>query len=193
MLDWGIGKYEAAALELEPAARHVVRAANLAPGEHVLDVACGTGNAALLAARAGAVVTGLDGAERLIEVARSRAAAEGLEASFVVGDAQELKFDDGSFDVALSVFGVIFAFDAEKAFSVPGVRVADPKACQCGEVLKGVIKPFECKVFGSACTPERPIGTSASNGAARSGFASPPRRRRTPIGASRTQDGPERP
>jgi len=50
-------------------------------------------------------------------------------------------------------------FDAEQRFSVPGVRVADPKACQCGEVLKGVIKPFECKVFGSACTPERPIGT----------------------------------
>jgi len=50
-------------------------------------------------------------------------------------------------------------FDAERRFHVPGVRVADPKACQCGEVLKGVIKPFECKVFGSACTPERPIGT----------------------------------
>ncbi|WP_372789543.1 hydrogenase formation protein HypD [Paraconexibacter sp.] len=51
------------------------------------------------------------------------------------------------------------AFDAELRFSVPGVRVADPKACQCGEVLKGVIRPFECKVFGTACTPERPIGT----------------------------------
>src|SRR5579875_2378003 len=50
-------------------------------------------------------------------------------------------------------------FDAERRFSVPGVRVADPKACQCGEVLKGVIKPWECKVFGTACTPERPIGT----------------------------------
>ena len=49
--------------------------------------------------------------------------------------------------------------DAELRFSVPGVRVADPKACQCGEVLKGVIKPWECKVFGSGCTPERPIGT----------------------------------
>jgi hydrogenase expression/formation protein HypD len=49
--------------------------------------------------------------------------------------------------------------DAEQRFAVPGVRVADPKACQCGEVLKGVIKPYECKVFGSACTPERPIGT----------------------------------
>jgi hydrogenase expression/formation protein HypD len=50
-------------------------------------------------------------------------------------------------------------FDAERRYEVPGVRVADPKACQCGEVLKGVIKPFECKVFGSGCTPERPIGT----------------------------------
>jgi hydrogenase expression/formation protein HypD len=51
------------------------------------------------------------------------------------------------------------AWDAEVRYEVPGVRVADPKACQCGEVLKGVIKPWECKVFGTACTPERPIGT----------------------------------
>jgi hydrogenase expression/formation protein HypD len=50
-------------------------------------------------------------------------------------------------------------FDAEKHFDLPGVRVADPKACQCGEVLKGVLKPWECKVFGTACTPETPIGT----------------------------------
>jgi hydrogenase expression/formation protein HypD len=49
--------------------------------------------------------------------------------------------------------------DAERRFAVPGVRVADPKACQCGEVLKGVIKPWECKVFGTACTPEHAIGT----------------------------------
>ncbi|RGC65672.1 Hydrogenase expression/formation protein HypD [Micromonospora sp. MW-13] len=51
------------------------------------------------------------------------------------------------------------AYDAERLFDVPGVRVADPKACQCGEVLKGVLKPWECKVFGTACTPETPIGT----------------------------------
>jgi hydrogenase expression/formation protein HypD len=53
-------------------------------------------------------------------------------------------------------FGV---FDAELRYALPNVRVADPKACQCGEVLKGVIKPWECKVFGTACTPETPIGT----------------------------------
>ncbi|MGI5488640.1 hydrogenase formation protein HypD [Microtetraspora malaysiensis] len=51
------------------------------------------------------------------------------------------------------------AYDAERLFHIPGVRVADPKACQCGEVLKGVLKPWECKVFGTACTPETPIGT----------------------------------
>ena len=50
-------------------------------------------------------------------------------------------------------------FDAEVRYSVPGVRVADPKACQCGEVLKGVIKPWQCRVFGTACTPETPIGS----------------------------------
>ena len=50
-------------------------------------------------------------------------------------------------------------FDAELKFNVPGLRVADPKACQCGEILKGVKRPWECKVFGTACTPETPIGS----------------------------------
>jgi len=49
-------------------------------------------------------------------------------------------------------------FDAERKFPVPNLKIADPKSCQCGEVLKGVIKPNECKVFGSACTPETPMG-----------------------------------
>ena len=60
---------------------------------------------------------------------------------------------------ALGIHPDYAEFDAEQRFSMPGVRVADPKACQCGEVLKGVIKPWECKVFGTACTPETPIGT----------------------------------
>jgi hydrogenase expression/formation protein HypD len=60
---------------------------------------------------------------------------------------------------ALKVHRDYAEFDAERRFEMPGVRVADPKACQCGEVLKGVIKPWECKVFGTACTPETPIGT----------------------------------
>lgn len=48
--------------------------------------------------------------------------------------------------------------DAERKFSVPNLKIADPKSCQCGEVLKGVIKPQQCKVFGTACTPDRPLG-----------------------------------
>jgi hydrogenase expression/formation protein HypD len=50
------------------------------------------------------------------------------------------------------------AFDAERKFAVPNARIADPKSCQCGEVLKGVIKPWQCKVFGTVCTPEQPLG-----------------------------------
>lgn len=50
-------------------------------------------------------------------------------------------------------------WDAELRFAVPGIRVADPKQCQCGDVLRGLIKPWECQVFGTACTPETPIGT----------------------------------
>jgi hydrogenase expression/formation protein HypD len=50
-------------------------------------------------------------------------------------------------------------FDAELKFTIPNLRVADHKACQCGEILKGVLKPWQCKVFGTACTPETPIGT----------------------------------
>ncbi len=60
---------------------------------------------------------------------------------------------------ALALRPELERFDAEVRHEVPGVRVADPKACQCGEVLKGAIKPWECKVFGTACTPETPIGT----------------------------------
>jgi len=51
------------------------------------------------------------------------------------------------------------AWDAERKFAVPGVRVADPQACECGSVLTGRLKPWECKVFGTACTPDSPIGT----------------------------------
>jgi SAM-dependent methyltransferase len=117
VIDWGLGRYERTAAELEPVAADLVARAGLSAGERVLDVACGTGNAALIAGRAGAAATGLDGAERLIEVARGRAAAEGLRAAFVVGDAQALPFEDGAFDAVLSVFGIIFAADADRAFT----------------------------------------------------------------------------
>ena len=77
-------------------------------------------------------------------------------------------------------------WDAELRYELPGVRVADPKACQCGEVLKGVIKPWECKVFGTACTPDHPIGTCmvSSEGACAAYFnygRYAGRRRREPV------------
>ena len=59
---------------------------------------------------------------------------------------------------ALSIRESYAQWDAEKRFQVPGVRVTDPKAAQCGEVLKGVLKPAQCKLFGKECTPERPVG-----------------------------------
>jgi ubiquinone/menaquinone biosynthesis C-methylase UbiE len=114
-VDWGTGHYETTAAQLLPAAHTVVQRAALKPGERVLDLGCGTGNAALLAAEQAASVTGVDPAERLLEVARSRAVAEHKELSFVHGEAAALPIGDASVDVALSVFAVIFAGDPAAA------------------------------------------------------------------------------
>jgi len=109
--EWGVGSYEDTAAELMPAAEVAVGALGLEGGERVLDVACGTGNAAEVAARAGARVTGLDGSPRLLEVARERVP----EGEFVHGDAARMPFGDGEFDAVVSVFGVMFARPAEQA------------------------------------------------------------------------------
>ena len=127
--DWSLGSYEHTAAQLLDAARAVVDRADPAPGEAVLDVGCGTGNAALLAAERGARVTGVDPAARLLTVAREQAEARGLDATFVAGEAAALPVGDGGADVVLSVFGVIFAPDAQAAareiarVTAPGGRV----------------------------------------------------------------------
>ena len=129
MVDWGQGRYERTAVELEPVAEALVRLARPRAGDQVLDIACGTGNAALLAAADGADAVGVDSAERLIAVARQRAQEAGLEAEFLVGDALALPVGDARFDVVLSVFGVIFAADPAKAISeVARVLCADGRA-----------------------------------------------------------------
>jgi ubiquinone/menaquinone biosynthesis C-methylase UbiE len=82
---------------------------NLKPGTKVLDVACGTGNQSIPAARAGAQVTGLDIAPNLLEQARERAKSEHLKIEFIEGDAEKLPYPAGQFDVVLSMFGAMFA------------------------------------------------------------------------------------
>ncbi len=90
-------------------AEDFVNRLNLKPGAKVLDVACGTGNQSIPAARAGAQVTGLDIAPNLVQQARQRAESEKLKIEFVEGDAEKLPYDAGQFDVVMSMFGAMFA------------------------------------------------------------------------------------
>lgn len=115
MVDWGLGTYESIAETLLPASEVVVAEAGLSGGETVIDIGCGTGNAALLAAEAGAHVIGVDPAQRLIEIAAAAAEARDLDAEFVLGEAASLPVGAAEADVVLSVFGVIFAPDAKAA------------------------------------------------------------------------------
>jgi SAM-dependent methyltransferase len=114
-VDWDLGHYEHLAVQLRPAAEIVVD--HLAPrtGEIVLDLGCGTGNAAMIAVGRGARVTGVDPSPRLLDVARATAAAAGLDAEFILGSADNLPVPDGSVDAIGSVFGVIFAPDPAAA------------------------------------------------------------------------------
>ncbi len=114
-MDWGVGHYETTAEQLNPVAATLVERAGIARGDRVLDVGCGTGNAALIAAQRGAHATGVDPAARLLEVAHLRAVKSGLDVAFVHGDAASIPLPDDSADVVLSVFGVIFAPDAAAA------------------------------------------------------------------------------
>jgi SAM-dependent methyltransferase len=128
-IDWGLGHYERTAERLLPAAREVIDVAAPQPGERVLDVGCGTGNAALLAAERGAVVVGVDPAPRLLDVARARAAAAGRQIEFFAGDAAAPPVPAASFDAVVSVFAAVFAPDPDAALAgmlgalTPGGRI----------------------------------------------------------------------
>ena len=112
---WSSGDFNEIARQTMMVAEDVCREADPKPGQAVLDVACGSGNVALVAARRYSMVAGLDIAANLIDRAKQRAAAEGSQIDFRVGDAQELPFPDASFDIVFSVFGVMFAPDQERA------------------------------------------------------------------------------
>jgi SAM-dependent methyltransferase len=114
---WSEGDFNVLALGVMPASDAIVSAVDVQAGERVLDIACGSGNAALIAARRNAEVTGIDYVPALIDRAKARAAAEGTKIDFRVGDAQELPFEDASFDVVVSVFGVMFAPNQQRAAS----------------------------------------------------------------------------
>ncbi|HTH51875.1 MAG TPA: class I SAM-dependent methyltransferase [Pyrinomonadaceae bacterium] len=106
---WEAGDFGVIAKSIEQGSAELVKRLGIGPGMKVLDVACGTGNTALPEARAGADVTGVDIAENLIEQARANAAREGLSAKFDVGDAEDLPYEDGSFDMIVTQFGAMFA------------------------------------------------------------------------------------
>lgn len=106
---WTAGDYGKVAEGLEPSARDFFERLDVQPGERVLDVACGSGQIALLAASAGAEVTGIDLAPEWVEQARKRAAHANLEARFDVGDAEDMPYEDASFDLTVSLIGAMFA------------------------------------------------------------------------------------
>jgi SAM-dependent methyltransferase len=114
-MDWDLGRYEHIAEQLLPVAEASVDRLDPATGEHIADVGSGTGNAALLVASRGAVTTAIDPSPRLLRVAQERARAEGLEIEALLGLADAIPAPDASFDAFISVFGVIFAPDAQAA------------------------------------------------------------------------------
>jgi ubiquinone/menaquinone biosynthesis C-methylase UbiE len=106
---WMAGDYDRFSRYMENGARDFYERLDTAPGAHFLDVACGSGQLALVAARDGLEVTGVDIASNLVERARERAQAEGLRARFEEADAEALPFEDASFDIVTSLFGAMFA------------------------------------------------------------------------------------
>ncbi|MCI0553603.1 MAG: class I SAM-dependent methyltransferase [Anaerolineae bacterium] len=106
---WMAGDYGHFAKYLEPGALEFLSRIPIEPGTRVLDVACGAGQTAIPMSRAGAKVTGVDIAPNLIEQARARAQAENLDAQFDEDDAENLPYDDASFDLVLSLIGAMFA------------------------------------------------------------------------------------
>jgi SAM-dependent methyltransferase len=142
-MDWGLGHYERTAERLLPAAKVLITAAAVRPGQRVVDVGCGTGNVALLAAAAGAHVTAVDPTPRLLDVTRAAAQREGLDVTCEVGEAAAVPSPDASFDCLLSNFGLIFAPDPDAAVAeIARVLRADGRAAFTAWVPGGAVGTF---------------------------------------------------
>jgi SAM-dependent methyltransferase len=122
---WASGDFAEIATLIVPVAERLCDAADLRAGSAVLDVACGSGNAAIAAARLGCDVTGIDYVPSLLDRGRERASAERVELELLHGDAEEIPFPDASFDAAVSVFGSMFAPDHRRT-AAELVRVTRP-------------------------------------------------------------------
>ncbi|MEA5583144.1 hydrogenase formation protein HypD [Nodularia harveyana UHCC-0300] len=96
---------------------------------------------------------------RLVETAGNLIALQAMNQVFTVRENFDWRGLGEIPESGLKIRNEYAQFDAEQKFIIPNIKVADHKACKCGEILKGVLKPWECKVFGTACTPENPIGT----------------------------------
>ncbi len=112
---WASGDFHAVATLIQPVADTLANSVDLQAGWNVLDVACGSGNAAIAAARCGCDVVGIDYVPALLARGRRRAEAEGVPVLLLEGDAEAIPFPDGSFDGVLSVFGAMFAPDHGQA------------------------------------------------------------------------------
>jgi SAM-dependent methyltransferase len=153
---WGSGNYAAVAEKIAEVGEACVERAGVEPGMEVLDVACGTGNATIPAARAGARVTGLDFSPDLLAIARERAADALVEVEWVEGDAQELPFEDATFDRVISTFGHMFAPDHERTAEEMkrvcrgriGISAWTPEGA-IGEMFRAVDGPQESLLWGT--------------------------------------------
>jgi SAM-dependent methyltransferase len=112
---WATGDYRTIGARLQIVSETLCEAVDLRGGQTVLDVATGTGNTAIAAARRWCDVTAIDYVPSLMEFGRTRAAAEGVPVAFLEGDAEEMRFPDNSFDVVLSTFGSMFAPNHQQA------------------------------------------------------------------------------
>lgn len=156
-LVWEKGDFGAVAPMIWEVGEVVVGHVGVGQGERVLDVACGTGSAAIRAAQRGGTVTGLDIVPALLDQGRALAADAGVEVEFVEGDAEDLPFADASFDVVLSTFGCMFASDHKRAASEiarvlrPGGRIGI-----ASWTPEGLTGPFNKIIAG--CMPPPPEG-----------------------------------